>query len=90
MEYVGQVRAWFYYVHTVNTALFGSEAFKNVITTGVVAGNDGRKMSKSLGNFTDPNELMDKFSADSLRFLLLSSPLLNGEDFSYKIKMSAT
>ena len=39
-------------------------------------------MSKSLGNFTDPNELMDKFSADSLRFLLLSSPLLNGEDFA--------
>ena len=57
-------------------------AFKNVITTGVVAGNDGRKMSKSLGNFTDPNELMDKFSADSLRFLLLSSPLLKGEDFA--------
>ena len=82
VEYVGQVRAWFYYVHAVNTALFGSEAFKNVITTGVVAGNDGRKMSKSLGNFTDPNELMDKYSADSLRFLLLSSPLLKGEDFA--------
>ena len=82
VEYVGQVRAWFYYVHAVNTALFGDHAFNNVITTGVVAGNDGRKMSKSLGNFTDPNELMDKFSADSLRFLLLGSPLLNGEDFS--------
>ena len=86
VEYVGQVRAWFYYVHTVNTALFGREAFKDVITTGVVAGNDGRKMSKSLGNFTDPNELMDKFSADSLRFLLLSSPLLNGEDFALQDK----
>ena len=47
-----------------------------------MAGNDGRKMSKSLGNFTDPNELMDKFSADSLRFLLIQSPLLNGEDFA--------
>ncbi len=82
VEYVGQVRAWFYYVHAVNTALFGDHAFNNVITTGVVAGNDGRKMSKSLGNFTDPNELMDKFSADSLRFLLLSSPLLKGEDFA--------
>ncbi|MFZ1361066.1 MAG: isoleucine--tRNA ligase [Candidatus Saccharimonadales bacterium] len=82
VEYVGQVRAWFYYVHTVNTSLFGDNAFKNVITTGVVAGNDGRKMSKSLGNFTDPNELMDKFSADSLRYLLLSSPLLKGEDFA--------
>ena len=92
VEYVGQVRAWFYYVHALNTALaeigaFGDNlqhknAFKNVITTGVVAGNDGRKMSKSLGNFTDPNELMDKFSADSLRFLLIQSPLLNGEDFA--------
>lgn len=86
VEYIGQIRAWFYYVHVVNTALFGTEAFKNVITTGVVAGNDGRKMSKSLGNFTDPNELMDKFSADSLRFLLLASPLLSGEDFSLQDK----
>ncbi len=95
VEYVGQVRAWFYYVHTVNTALaevgaFGEEAqarseknaFKNVITTGTLAGNDGRKMSKSLGNYTDPNELMDQYSADALRFLLLSSPVLSGEDFA--------
>ncbi len=95
VEYIGQVRAWFYYVHVVNTTLaeigaFGKErqrsdhknAYKNVITTGVVAGNDGRKMSKSLGNYTDPNVLMDQYSADSLRFLLLSSPLLNGEDFA--------
>ena len=82
VEYVGQVRAWFYYVHVVNTALFGHNAYKNVITTGTLAGNDGRKMSKSLGNYTDPNELMDKFSADSLRFLLLSSPVLAGEDFA--------
>lgn len=98
VEYIGQVRAWFYYVHTVNTALasigaFGKDrmtghlnAYKNVITTGVVAGNDGRKMSKSLGNFTDPNTLMDQYSADSLRFLLLSSPLLNGEDFALQDK----
>lgn len=82
VEYVGQVRAWFYYVHAVNVGLFGRNAFKNVITTGTLAGNDGRKMSKSYGNFTDPNELMDQFSADSLRFLLLGSPVLNGEDFS--------
>ena len=95
VEYVGQVRAWFYYVHAVNTTLasigaFGAErakptaqmnAYRNVITTGVIAGNDGRKMSKSLGNYTDPNELMDQYSADALRFLLLASPLLNGEDY---------
>ena len=82
VEYVGQVRAWFYYVHAVNTALFGDKAYKNVITTGTLAGNDGRKMSKSLGNYTDPNELMDKYSADALRFQLLSSPVLAGEDFA--------
>ena len=95
VEYVGQVRAWFYYVHTVNTALaevggFGPRvqqngdyaAYKNVITTGTLAGNDGRKMSKSLGNYTDPNMLMNQYSADALRFLLLSSPVLSGEDFA--------
>ncbi len=86
VEYVGQVRAWFYYVHAVNVGLFGKNAFKNVIVTGNVAGNDGHKMSKSRGNFTDPNELMDKYSADSWRLLLLSSPLLNGEDFALQDK----
>ena len=86
VEYIGQVRAWFYYMHTVSVGLFGESPFKHVVTTGVVAGNDGRKMSKSYGNFTDPNELMDKFSADSLRFLLLGSPLLNGEDFALQDK----
>ncbi len=86
VEYIGQVRAWFYYMHAMSVALFGENSFKNVIVTGNVAGNDGRKMSKSYGNYTDPNELMDKFSADSLRFLLLSSPLLNGEDFALQDK----
>ena len=96
VEYIPQVRAWFYYVHAVNTTLasigaFGAErakptaqmnAYRNVITTGVIAGNDGRKMSKSLGNYTSPDELMDQYSADALRFLLLASPLLNGEDYA--------
>lgn len=86
VEYVGQVRAWFYYMHAVSVGLFGTNSFKNVITTGTLAGNDGRKMSKSYGNYTDPNELMDKFSADSLRFLLLSSPVLNAEDYSLQDK----
>jgi len=82
VEYVGQVRAWFYYLHAVSVGLFGKNSFKNVITTGTLAGNDGRKMSKSFGNYTDPNELMDLYSADALRFLLMSSPLMSGEDFN--------
>ncbi len=86
VEYIGQVRAWFYYMHAMSVALFGQNSFKNVIVTGNVAGSDGRKMSKSYGNYTDPNELMDQFSADSLRFLLVQSPLLNGEDFTLQDK----
>jgi isoleucyl-tRNA synthetase len=85
-EYVGQVRAWFYYLHAVSVGLFGKNAFKNVIVTGTLAGNDGRKMSKSFGNYTDPNELMDRYSADALRYLLLSSPVLNAEDFALQDK----
>ena len=76
------MRAWFYYLHAVNVGLFGKNAFRNVIVTGTMAGNDGRKLSKSFGNYTDPNILMDQYSADALRFVLLSSPLLNGEDFA--------
>lgn len=79
-EYVGQVRAWFYYLHAVNVGLFGKNAFKNVIVTGSIMGSDGRKLSKSLGNYEDPNIMMDKFSADALRYALASSPVLSGED----------
>lgn len=82
VEYVPQVRAWFYYMNAVSVGLFGKSAFKTALVHGTIAGNDGRKMSKSFGNYTDPNELMDEYGADSLRFLMLSSPLLNGEDYS--------
>lgn len=82
VEYMAQTRAWFYYLHAVNVGLFDRAPFKQVIAHGTLAGNDGRKMSKSYGNFTDPSELMDKYSADALRFLFLSSPLMSGEDFS--------
>ncbi|HEX9679271.1 MAG TPA: isoleucine--tRNA ligase [Candidatus Saccharimonadales bacterium] len=81
-EYIGQVRAWFYYLHAVSVGLFGDNSFKNVVVTGTLAGNDGRKMSKSYGNYVDPNELMDSYSADALRYLLLSSSILNGEDYA--------
>ncbi len=85
-EYVGQVRAWFYYLHAISTGIFSQPAFKNVIVTGTIAGNDGRKMSKQYGNYTDPAEVIRLYSADALRFLLLSSPLLAGEDFSLQDK----
>ncbi|HBI16691.1 MAG TPA: isoleucine--tRNA ligase [Candidatus Moranbacteria bacterium] len=81
-EYVGQIRAWFYYLHAISVGIFGKEAFKNVIVTGTIAGSDGKKMSKSLGNYTDSNILLDQYSSDALRYLLMSSPLLNGDDFA--------
>jgi len=86
VEYIPQVRAWFYYLHAVSVGLFDKPAFKTALVHGTIAGNDGRKMSKSFGNYTDPNELMDKYSADALRFLFLSSPLLSGEDFTMQDK----
>lgn len=86
VEYIGQVRAWFYYLHVVNIGLFGKAPFKHVITTGNLMGSDGYKLSKSRGNYTDPNEVMDKYSADAERFLLLGSPVMNAEDYSLQDK----
>ena len=80
-EYVGQVRAWFYYLHAIGVGLFNKPAFSNVIVTGTLLGDDGRKMSKSLGNYTDPLELLEAYSADAYRLVLMSSPVLTAEDF---------
>ncbi len=80
-EHVGQIRGWFYSLHAISVGLFAQPAFYNAIVTGTIMGNDGRKMSKSFGNFTDPDKLISLYGADSLRYLLLSSPVMNGEDF---------
>lgn len=82
-EYIGQTRAWFYVLHIIATALFEKPAFKNVVTTGVIAGTDGRKMSKSLGNYPDPSEILEKYSADALRFYLMSSPVMEASDINF-------
>ncbi len=59
-------------------------AFTNVITTGVINGNDGRKMSKSFGNYPDPRVTIEKYGADPIRFYMLNSPLLSGGDMDFK------
>jgi len=82
-EYIGQTRAWFGALHTLAVGLFGKPAFKNVVTTGVIAGEDGKKMSKSLGNYADPKEILENYSADALRFYLMSSPIMEGENISF-------
>lgn len=86
IEAIDQTRGWFYSLTAVNVALFGQSPFKNLICTGFINAADGKKMSKKLKNYTDPMELMDQYSVDSFRFLMLSSPLLNGEDFALRDK----
>lgn len=80
VEYTGQIRAWFYVLHVISTALYDSHEFKNVLVTGVILGTDGRKMSKNLGNYPDPKELLQKYGGDALRLYFMSSPLMHGED----------
>jgi len=89
-EYVGQVRAWFYVMHVLGVLLNPNNepkptpSFTNVITTGVINGNDGRKMSKSFGNYPDPRMAIEKYGADPIRFYMLNSPLLSGGDMDFK------
>ena len=78
VEYVGQTRGWFYTLHVLSTALFDRPAFKSAISHGIILGNDGQKMSKSLRNYPDVNEVFDRDGADALRWFLLSSPILRG------------
>ena len=82
IEAIDQTRGWFYSLTAVNVALFGKSPWKNLICTGFINAADGKKMSKKLKNYTDPMEFMNKTSADSFRFLMLSSPLTNGENFA--------
>lgn len=78
VEYVGQTRGWFYTLHVLSTALFDRPAFKSAISHGIILGNDGQKMSKSLRNYPDVNEVFDRDGADAMRWFLLSSPILRG------------
>lgn len=78
VEYIGQTRGWFYTLHVLATALFGSPSFKTVVAHGIVLGNDGLKMSKSKGNYPNVNEVFDRDGSDAMRWFLMSSPILRG------------
>jgi isoleucyl-tRNA synthetase len=78
VEYNAQTRGWFYLMHVLATALFDRPAFRNCIAHGIVLGDDGRKMSKSLRNYPDVNEVFDRDGADAMRWFLMSSPVLRG------------
>ncbi|MEC8487071.1 MAG: isoleucine--tRNA ligase, partial [Actinomycetota bacterium] len=82
VEYLGQTRGWFYTMHVLATALFDRPAFSNCVSHGIVLGDDGAKMSKSLNNYPDPNQMFEVYGSDAMRWYLLSSPILRGSDFS--------
>ncbi len=83
-EYIAQTRTWFYYMHAMGVLLFNKLSFRNVVTTGNILANDGSKMSKSKGNYTDPLLVMDMFGADAMRFYLMNSVVMQAEDFSFR------
>lgn len=78
-----QTRGWFYTLHVLAAALFDKPAFKNVIVTGLILAEDGRKMSKSLKNYPDPWKVFEQYGADALRYYCLSSSVVEGESPSF-------
>jgi len=82
-ESVDQTRGWFYSLIVLSTALFGRSSYKAVVTNGLILAQDGQKMSKRLKNYPDPMELVDLYGADALRYYLLSSAVIRGEDLRF-------
>ncbi len=80
VEYIGQTRGWFYTLHVLSVALFEQPPFSNCIAHGILLGDDGRKLSKRLGNYPDPWEVFETIGADAMRWFLLSSAVLRGHD----------
>ncbi|PJE81822.1 isoleucine--tRNA ligase [Candidatus Pacearchaeota archaeon CG10_big_fil_rev_8_21_14_0_10_32_42] len=86
VEYIGQTRAWFYYMIVLSAILFNKIPFQNVLTTGTILAEDGQKMSKSKKNFPDPSKVIEKYGADSIRFYLLQSSVMNADNFNFSEK----
>lgn len=82
-EYIAQTRGWFYTLHVLSTALFDKPSFVNAVTTGTIQAEDGQKMSKSKKNYTDPLNIFEQFGADSFRFYLMTSPVMQAENLNF-------
>ncbi len=85
-EGLDQTRGWFYTLHVLATALFNKPAYKNVIANGLILAEDGKKLSKKLKNYTEPNILIDKTGIDAIRYFLLSSTPM-GEDYRFSDRL---
>ncbi|MFH1671128.1 MAG: class I tRNA ligase family protein [Patescibacteria group bacterium] len=86
-EGMDQTRGWFYTLMVLSTALFKEPAFIHCVVNGIVLAEDGKKMSKKLKNYPEPMEVVNKFGADAVRFTLMSSPAVRGEDLRFSEKM---
>ena len=82
-EGLDQTRGWFYTLTVLAAALFDRPAFENCVVNGLILASDGKKMSKSLRNYTDPAEVMSKFGADAIRLFLMHSPAVKADDLKY-------
>ena len=85
-EGIDQTRCWFYYMHTIATILNDSPAYLNVIANGIVLAEDGKKMSKRLKNYPDPQEIINTYGADAIRLYLLSSPVVAADQLCFSVK----
>ena len=84
-EAIDQTRGWFYTLHVLATALFDKPAFLNVICSGWIVAADGEKLSKRKKNYAPMDEVFEQFGVDSLRFFMMSSPIVNGEDVRFSV-----
>jgi isoleucyl-tRNA synthetase len=85
-EGIDQTRGWFYTLMVLSTALFNKPAFKHCIVNGTVLAADGAKMSKRLKNYPEPDLIIEKYGADSMRYYLMTAPVVKGEDFRFQEK----
>ena len=83
-EGLDQTRGWFYTLMVLSTALFDKPAFQNLIVNGLVLAENGKKMSKRLKNYPDPNLVIEKYGADALRLYLINSPVVRAEPLRFK------
>jgi len=82
-EGLDQTRGWFYTLLVLGTSLFGKSPYQNVIVNGLILASDGKKMSKRLKNYPDPNEMLDQFGADALRAYMIDSPVVRAEELRF-------
>lgn len=83
-EGLDQTRGWFYTLVVLGTHLFDKMPFQNCVVNGIVLAEDGKKMSKRLKNYPDPNVVMEKYGSDALRMYLINSPVVRAEPLRFK------